>query len=424
MFKSKTNLILVFAIALILPSYGKAMEICEKESQNTPSKSENSTDNENQLMYKQLLKEEIDSIKEINKFQKLSPEDAKEFNLKIMKQWNEKIIFFKKICIDIVKNDIKKGEPYTVALGLKIGSNNQITMELLPLNNETKLVHNKMLFALKLNPDNKNALQTLEKLNADRVNKAESKSAEAFFPKIVIALQKNPASGASYNSSNNTIYIYDNNYLSMRYIHKLIHEFIHRLQHAASYETGGVFERPLDREKYADLNKLTAIEIEASRKGIEYHPDPQQLLEWLAPQVKPFDQKQNDLIFPYYSPACEYAIAYKRCLKNKITVSDKLTEVYVVADKHYKKRKEREAFLNDWENCPVPSNMMPLYLPILKKEVKKLMEYIIPLAFESINTTIPDRQKQVLDTIPKAKKGVCGCAKYFELKKKFGLIPK
>lgn len=436
MFTLKTNLILFFAIALILPNYGKAMEICEKSTQNPIAK-------ENQLIYDNLLKEEDELLKATKIFFANTPiptnsKECIEFKHKRSEQCKKNLNFIKKICIDIVKNDIKKGAPYTIALGLKIGNNNQITMELLPLNDKTKVIHNRLLFALKLNPEDKQALQELQKLNADRVNKSESKSAESFFPKITLALQANPTSGASYDCSNNTIYIHSKSWLSAHCLHKIIHEFIHRLQHAASNELGGVYAGPLDKERYAHLYNLIAIEVEACRKSIENHPDPRLLLEWLAPQVKPFDQNQNDLLFPYYSPACEYVVAYKHCLKNKISIDDKFKAIYEVAHEHYKKRKDREILLNDWiarvldpkypSNNPSPTVVDPKnlsnYLTLVKEDFKIRIHFLMALAGEIINPTQQDLKKHVLDTVEKAKEGVFGCKKYFKLKEKFNLLPK
>lgn len=431
MFMTKKKLVLLFSIALIVPNYGKTMEICEKSAQNP-------IDKENQLIYDKLVKEEdelLSKAKQMLLSIRTTPTNSKErievtsmVRTLLSEHQKEYCNFIKKICTDIVRNDIKNKARYTIALGLKIGNNNQITMELLPLNDETKVIHNKLLFALSLNPENKEALQELQKLNADRVNKSESKSAESFFPKIALTYQANPTIGATYNSAKNMIYIYDKTWLSVRCLHKIIHEFIHRLQHAASYELGGIYAGPLDQEKYYSLKNLAAMEIEACDKSIEMHPDPHLLLEWLAPQVKPFDQNQNDLLFPYYSPACEYVVAYKQCLKNNINISDKLKEIYEVAHEHYKKRKEREDLLADWEYFKVDPKKLPNYAPRFMKDEDIRLDYFTELAIKTAKTE--DKKnlevfcKHSLDTMEKAGEGIYGCETYFELKEKFGLIPK
>lgn len=355
-------------------------------------------ENENRYMFTRLLNEE---------------KQSKDSVVKLLQ----------KLFIDMVKLNIRDKQPYTIALGFKIALDGKLTMELLPIDEQTKYYHNQLLAALYKKPNDPDALKKLRDLQNARINL--SKSAECFFPKIIVlddfTNELRPETKATYRSKTNTIFI-RSSWLSIENIQVALHEFVHRLQFADAMESGGVHARPLSAYKYNKYEKEVAIEIEACRKSIENHPDPYQLLEALAPHVTPFDKTDNELNFPYYSKTCEFAIAYKQCLKKGLDVK-KFEKLYITASGHYNSRKNLERELFDIYNLPENSNLGILFTLIKYHAELKRIELITafePFLQQENNLSIK-KIEEMGSTI--AKRVLWGSRKLFNFKQKLGFMP-
>ncbi|MCL5436588.1 MAG: hypothetical protein M1549_01765 [Candidatus Dependentiae bacterium] len=360
--------------------------------------------------------------------------------------------YCKELFIKKIEDDIKNKVFYTKALGLKITGekkNKKLTMALRPLTSDEAKEHNYALFALSLDQENGQALKLLAELYKKRINQAADKSADHFFPKIVVVGDEALGFGgvASHDPKSDTIKITKQLYDEdgwIRAAYGVLHEFMHHLQTITSREMGGI-DPCVVNDEYAACVPELGTEIEAEACGAEYHPYPQIFINlmlslWSCARSECWQDAFGDgdykvdamesadleklmdeevipgmfSLFPYFSDLGYLVTALR---KNPTAYPVQAPFLKLVSSINFAKAFQK--YLKAYAH----TNVAPHTL-IVRIQRQALFYGLTNVARERLNKSYPSVSDEFRKKIDEAPNFQYGSSKFFAIREKLGFVPK